>query len=169
MSTAHARAWRGAVPHQVVVVGIHPGQEPRVLDVANDLAQRLGTGLVGVWVDPSRVVVGREPNGSLDLTPLDPDDDDLLGEVPTTDDLEARLASQVAPAVPWRFVYTAGEVARALTSVCHDYDVALVVVGSRRPGLTGWMNEVVGGSVAGRLAHTQPRPIVVVPLTGETR
>ena len=169
MSTAHARAWRGPVPAQVVVVGIHPEQDLRVLGVATDLAQRLGAGLVGVWVDPSRVVVGREPNGSLDLTPLDPDGDDPLGEVPVADELEARLAGKVPAGVSWRFVYTAGEVAPALATVCHDYDVALVVVGSRRPGLAGWMNEAIGGSVAGRLAHTQALPVVVVPLPGDRR
>jgi nucleotide-binding universal stress UspA family protein len=169
MSRAHARAWRGAVPDQVVVAGIHPRQDLRVLGVANDLARRLGVGLVGVWVDPSRVVVGHEANGSLDLTPLDPDGEDLLGEVPTADDLEAHVAGQVAAGVSWRFVYTAGEVAPALAAVCHDYDVALVVVGSRRPGLGGWMNEVIGGSVAGRLAHTQSVPVVVVPLPGDPR
>ena len=169
MSTAHARPWHGSAPAQVVVVGIHPEQDLRVLAAASDLAQRLGTGLVGVWVDPSRVVVGHEPDGSLDLTPLDPDGDDVLGQVPAADDLEARLAQHVPPTVPWRFVYTAGEVAPALAAVAGEYDGELVVVGSRRPGLAGWMNEAIGGSVAGRLAHTQPLPVVVVPLPGDRR
>ena len=41
----------------------------------------------------------------------------------------------------------------------------MIVVGSRRAGLGGWMNHLVGGSTAGRLAHTQPIPVTIVPQT----
>lgn len=60
-------------------------------------------------------------------------------------------------------VYTVGETARALAAVAAQHDARLVAVGPRRPGLVGWMDEAVGGSVAGRLAHTQHRPVLIVP------
>jgi nucleotide-binding universal stress UspA family protein len=148
-----------------VVVGVHPDQDLRVLDAASDLAARLDHGLVAVWVDPTRRVVRRETDGTLDLTPIDPDDDDSLGQVAAADELADRIGLRLGDGRPvWRFVYSAGEIATELAAVSGQYAAAYVVVGSRRPGLTGWMNEAIGGSVAGRLAHTQSHPVVVVPL-----
>jgi nucleotide-binding universal stress UspA family protein len=39
----------------------------------------------------------------------------------------------------------------------------MIVVGARRSGLRGWTTNIVGGTVAGRLIHNQPRPVVVLP------
>ena len=39
----------------------------------------------------------------------------------------------------------------------------MIALGTRRAGLGGWMNHLVGGSTAGRLAHTQPVPVTIVP------
>ena len=44
-----------------------------------------------------------------------------------------------------------------------EVGAAMIVVGSRRPGLRSWATNVVGGTVAGRLIHNQPRPVVVLP------
>ncbi|MDM7831127.1 universal stress protein [Cellulomonas edaphi] len=165
MSTARSRGWSGPTPAEVVVVGVHAGQDARVVDSAADLAARLGAGLVAVWVDPGHMVVGREADGTLDLTPVDPDDDDVLGQIEAADELAERIGRHLAGAgTTWRFVYAAGEVASELARVSAQHPTVYVVVGSRRPGLTGWVNEAIGGSVAGRLAHTQPVPVVVVPL-----
>ena len=65
--------------------------------------------------------------------------------------------------MPWRFVYTVGEASQALARVGREADAAMIVVGSRRPGLGGWMNHLIGGSTAGHLAHTQPLPVTIVP------
>ncbi|WP_158580684.1 universal stress protein [Cellulomonas rhizosphaerae] len=164
MSTARSRAWSGAVPDEVVVVGVHPEQDVRVLAAAAGLATRVGAGLVCVWVDPTRRTVRRDDDGTLEMTPLDPDDEDAEQDA-EADEISNRIGRRLAGSGPaWRFVVAAGEIASELAAVSERYPTSYVVVGSRRPGLTGWMNEAIGGSVAGRLAHTQPHPVVVVPL-----
>jgi len=168
MSTVRARPWVGSAPAEVVLVAVHPDQDTRVLHTARDLAARVGAGLVCAWVDPSRRVSHREPDGTLDLSPIDPDADDELGPVGAADELADRIAAHLSDQ-PWRFVYLAGDVVPELVALSEAYAVVLVVVGSRRPGLAGWMNEAIGGSVAGRLAHTQSIPVVVVPLPGDGR
>jgi nucleotide-binding universal stress UspA family protein len=146
-----------------VLVGIEPGQSPRVVDEAAALAGSLHAGLVCVWVDPAHLVAEREPDGSVDLLPVDPDRDDRDDESPD-DAIAAVLAARLGPTgVPWRFVYATGEAARGLALVADEHDARMIVVGTHRPGLMHWMNQLVSGSVAGRLAHTQRRPVLLVP------
>ena len=64
---------------------------------------------------------------------------------------------------PWRFVYTVGEATHVLAAAAREHDAWMIAVGSRRSGLGGWMNHLVGGSTAGRLAHTQSIPVTIVP------
>lgn len=167
MSRTAPGPWHGE-PADVrpVVVGVHPGQRPRVLAAAAELAADLGAPLLCVWADPSRIPVAVEPDGTLVSTPLDPDavDDDggPAGVDELTAQLETRLPADGPPA--WRFLPAAGEPARALAAVAAREDGALLVIGARRPGVSGWMGRLVGGSVAGALAHTQARPVVVVPV-----
>jgi nucleotide-binding universal stress UspA family protein len=59
----------------------------------------------------------------------------------------------------------AGDIAHALGRLAEVLGSELIVVGSRRGGLRSSMHEFFGGSVAAHLAHRQPRPLVVVPLT----
>jgi nucleotide-binding universal stress UspA family protein len=123
----------------------------------------MGVGLICVWVDASHVYVDVEPDGTLDATPLDPDQDDQ-GAIGAEEDLERRLEKELADVeVPWLFVFTVGETVRALAAVADEHDARLIAVGPRQPGLAGWMNQLVGGSVAGRLAHTQHRPVLIIP------
>lgn len=166
MTTSLPHVWHGT--HHpgapVVVVGVTPGQPPAVVQVAADLAARMSADLVCVWADPSRVAVGRDEDGALRTVPLDPDavDDDALvpEEERTLDELEHALAGRT---LAWRFVYAVGEPARALDEAARDTDALLIAVGPRRPGLSGWMDRLVGGTVAGHLAHTQHRPVLVIP------
>jgi len=51
--------------------------------------------------------------------------------------------------------------------VGREEGAAMIVIGSRRPGLGGWMNHLIGGSTAGHLAHTQPLPVTIVPQAPE--
>ena len=146
-----------------VVVGVVPQQSADLVRRAASLARDMGAGLLCVWVDGSRALVGQDDDGTLLTTPVDPDQDDdsaVLAEDRLLRHLEDVLAES---SVSWRFVYTVGEVARGLSGVADQNDAALIVVGTRRPGLAGWMNQLVGGSVAGRLAHTQHRPVTVIP------
>ena len=163
MSRSFPRPWSAPAPEHPVLVGVEPGQSPRVVAEAAALAASLRTGLVCVWVDPAHLVAEREPNGSVDLLPVDSDRDDDEDESPD-DAVASRLAARLGPTgVPWRFVYVTGEAARGLASVADEHDARLIVVGTHRPGLAHWMNQVMSGSVAGRLAHTQRRPVLLVP------
>ena len=50
-----------------------------------------------------------------------------------------------------------------LTLVADEHDARTIAVGTRRPGVVHRMNQVVAGSVAGRLAHARRRPGLLVP------
>lgn len=124
----------------------------------------LDAGLACVWVDPTRVSVGFGPGGAIEATLVDPDNDSDLDEsIDDVDMLERlRRVLDVEP-VPWRFVYRTGDITRGLTQMAGELDAVAIAVGTRRPGFAGWMDEAIGGSLAGRLAHTQERPVIVVP------
>ena len=163
MSHSFPHPWSAPAPAHPLLVGVEPGQSPRVVEEAAALAKSLGTGLVCVWVDPAHLVAEREPDESVDLVPVDPDHDEGDDEAPD-DAIAARLAARLDPTgVPWRFVYATGEAARGLASVADQHDARMIVVGTHRPGLVHWMNQVVSGSIAGRLARTQRRPVLLVP------
>jgi nucleotide-binding universal stress UspA family protein len=165
MSRSQPHHWHGgAAPHgRPVVVGVAPGQRSQVVREAGALARSMGVGLICVWSDASHVYVGQEPDGTVDATPLDPDQDDA-GVVTAEAELEHRLERDLADVdVPWLFVYTVGEIVRALDTMAVEHDARLIAVGPRQPGFAGWMNQVIGGSIAGRLAHTQHRPVLIVP------
>ena len=158
-----SRPWSAPVSGRPVVVGVEPSQSDRVIEEAAGLARSLGTGLVCVWVDPAHLVAEREPDGSIDLLPVDSDHDERDDGSPD-DAVAARLAARLGPTgLPWRFVYATGEAARGLRAAADEHDARMIVVGTHRTGLAHWMNQVIGGSVAGRLAHTQPRPVLLVP------
>lgn len=166
MSRSRPHHWHGgeAPSGRPVVVGVVPGQPPWVVQQAAELALATGGGLVCAWVDGSRVLVGEEPDGTITTTPLDPDQDDDGRRLAAEKEMNRHLKHDlVVVDVPWLFVYTVGEAARGLTAVADEHDARVIAVGPRRPGIGGWMNQVVGGSVAGRLAHTQHRPVMIIP------
>ena len=163
MTITRDHPWVGEPQENPLVVGIEADQDPRVLERAREFAEQLRTGMLCVWVDPGHVVASAEMAGAGSI-PVGPDQ----GEADTTE-AESALIDHVrhqleGRQVPWRFVYTAGEVARGLSRVAREYQAPMMVVGSRRPGFAGWMNELIGGSVGGHLAHTQDIPVLVVPL-----
>ena len=72
--------------------------------------------------------------------------------------IAARLAARLGPTgLPWRFVYTTGEAARGLSLVADEHDARMIVVGTHRPGLMHWMNQLVSGSVAGAVRFSRRR------------
>ncbi len=163
MTRAVSHPWSAPAAGRPVVVGVEPSQDPWVVREAASIARSLGVGLVAAWIDPTHMVAEREPDGSLDLVPVDSDRDEEGDEAPD-DALFRRLAATLDPTgVPWRFVYATGEPARGLRAVADEADAVLVAVGTRRPGFGFWMNQLVGGSVAGRLAHLQHRPVLLIP------
>ena len=148
-----------------VVVGVTPRQPERVVREAARLAGVFGARLVCAHVDPGSYVVGERADGSVETRPVDPDavdweptafDPELAGRI------EAWAGEQ---SVPVEFRALAGDIGQALGRLAAALDAELIVVGSRRGGLRSSMHEFLGGSVAVHLAHRQPRPVVVVPLT----
>ncbi|KQY22059.1 hypothetical protein ASD16_15545 [Cellulomonas sp. Root485] len=171
MTRSAPHAWHGSPTPgaPTVVVGVVPRQAPVVVRGAADLARALGGSLVCVWADPARTFVAQEPDGTLVTTPLDPDhvdsrEGDGVAETAMADELVRDLEGHD---VAWRFVYTVGEASRALARVGREEGATMIVIGSRRPGLGGWMNHLIGGSTAGHLAHTQPLPVTIVPQAPE--
>ncbi|SKC57091.1 universal stress protein [Krasilnikoviella flava] len=139
-----------------VLVGVPHDHRPSVPRRAADLAAALGAELLCVTVDEASVRVS-----SGGVAPVDPD-----AGSPAADDGDAHDALAAALAgspVPWRLERTAGDPAAELARLAAAHDAVLIVVGARRPGVLGWATHLVGGTVAGRLVHDQPRPVVVLP------
>jgi nucleotide-binding universal stress UspA family protein len=160
--------WPEATPEHVIVVGVDVEQQGNVLPRAAALATQMSAGLVCAWVDATQVIYGASIDGTRLITPLDPDQTAGSNEV-LRDRVAAHVAEQLRDSdVPWRVESTVGDIASGLTEIATDWDAQLIVVGSRRPGFSGWMNEVIGGSIAGHLVHTQARPVLIVPCTKES-
>ncbi|TDE88816.1 universal stress protein [Occultella glacieicola] len=159
-----SRPWSGDAPEHPLVVGVEPDQTPQVPTRAAEIAATMGTGLLCTWVDGTQIAASEGLvgiDGTLPTVPLDPDraDDDDTVEL-----LVARLTGVLAPTgVPWALEYRIGEVTRGLAVAAAEHGASMIVVGTRRPGFGGWMNELIGGSVAGHLAHTQDVPVLVIP------
>ena len=144
-----------------VVVGVDH-KHPDLARRAASLVQSLGGSLIElvcVWVDETAVSDSRGFTVS-----VDPDiavSSDAYGA-----DVLAGLNRAMADVgLPWSALRGAGDPAAELGRVADEVGAAMIVVGSRRPGLRGWTTNLVGGTVAGRLIHNQQRPVVVLPET----
>lgn len=128
------------------------------------MAGAMDAGLRCLWVDSTQIIFDTGADGSILTTPLDPDQLGADAAVLEPDLLDLVAAAMAGSPVTWRLDHASGDVATALAKAAHQWQAAMVVVGTRRPGFAGWMNEVVGGSIAARLAHTQERPVLLVPV-----
>jgi nucleotide-binding universal stress UspA family protein len=142
-----------------VVVGVDH-KHPDLARRAASLVQSLGGSLIElvcVWVDETAVSDSRGFTVS-----VDPDiavSSDAYGA-----DVLAGLNRAMADVgLPWSALRGAGDPAAELGRVADQVEAAMIVVGARRSGLRGWTTNIVGGTVAGRLIHNQPRPVVVLP------
>jgi nucleotide-binding universal stress UspA family protein len=109
--------------------------------------------------------VAEHPDGSVESRPIDPDQPDWNAAV-----FNGGLAHRIhevadKEGVRVEFRELAGDVAHALGRLAEVIDAEMIIVGSRRGGLRSTMHDFFGGSVAAHLAHRQPRPVVVVPLS----
>ncbi|MEO7148122.1 MAG: universal stress protein [Terrimesophilobacter sp.] len=148
-----------------VVVGIVPNQPDRVLLTAANLAAKFDGELVCAHVDVERYTIEASADGTVIAFPVDPDVAELVRE-----EFDPSLAKHVRAVladtnVRWTLRELAGEPANELSRLADEVDAALIVVGSRQPGLRAGVREFFSGSVAANLAHRQGRPIVVVPLS----
>ena len=145
-----------------IVVGVNHHQSDVVLHQAVRFAQAFGAELVCAHVDVGRYVVEERPDGAVVSRPLDPD----LPELSDSDFdpvLADHIRGLVAP-LEVTFRELAGDRAYALTRLAEICGAQMIVVGTRRRGVRSTLKEFLGGSVAAQLAHTQPRPVVVVPV-----
>jgi nucleotide-binding universal stress UspA family protein len=146
-----------------ILVGVTPGQPPVVLEAAARFARAFEAELVCTYVDAGRVITSFDPDGALLTTPIDPDGDE--GELRFPVDLEADIADRLGGSgVAWTTTVVAGEPADALRREAERVSAELIVLGTRERGRWQGVVDFFAGSLAARLAHRQPRPVVVVPV-----
>lgn len=151
-------------PRGVLVAAISGNTAPLVLREATDLAAALSTDVLAVHVDPSRRVVARHPDGTVDSVPIDPDADDQP-DTRAADALRRVVDHLPHSSATVTLVTTAGDPAEEIARLAEHFHARLIVVGTREPGLAHHLAEFFTGSVAARLAHQQPRPVLVIPFT----
>lgn len=147
-----------------IIVGVEPGQPPAVADTAARFAERFGAELVCAMVDTSRYTVEERADGTVVSMPIDPD----LADV-GVGDFDPELLTAISEVmedwpVQWSARVLAGGAAQELAQLATKLDAAMIIVGTREPGFKAIVTEFFTGSVAVQLAHSQHRPVVVVPL-----
>lgn len=148
-----------------VVVGVTAQQPPAVVDHAVRFARHFEAVLVCAHVAEGYYVVAEHANGSVESRPMDSDGPDWDTAVFDADLADRLRVLARAEQVAVEFRQLAGETGRALSRLAEVLDAEMIVVGSRRGGLRASMHEFFSGSVAVHLAHRQPRPLVVIPVT----
>lgn len=147
-----------------VIVGVIADQPREVLVQSAMFAKALGTRLVCVWVDPSSYLGPSEPDGTRELVPLDPDSYESTSEQ-AGGEIQAQLRQLLdGEQVDWTFKTLAGDPARSISALASRRAASLIVVGTREPGFSARLEELLGGSVAVHLAHHQKCPVLVIPL-----
>ena len=148
-----------------IVAGVVPGQPELVVLTAASWAKALGVSLFLGYVDRTRVTIEEYPDGTVRHAEVDTDAvDDSWRE--RSDQIEKFLAALLeGSGVPWHFRYLAGRPDRALTHLARAVDASALVVGTHEPGVSSRWHDLLEGSIGGRLAHHQHRPVLVVPLT----
>jgi nucleotide-binding universal stress UspA family protein len=149
-----------------VVVGVTRQQPPIVVQWAARFARQVGAALVCAHVEAANYVVEEHPDGSVESRPIDPDVPDWDTAV-FDSGLAARIGDLARDAgISVEFRELAGDIGHALARLAEVLEAEMIIVGSRRgAGLRSGMREFFGGSVAVHLAHRQPRPVVVIPLS----
>ena len=150
---------------RTIVVGVTAHQPDRVFREASRFARAFDASLVCAHVDPGAYVVDEYPDGSVESRPIDPDAVEWNGPAFAADLAGLIETMALEETVTVEFRELAGDIAHALVRLAEVLGAELIVVGSRRGGLRSSMHEFFGGSVAAHLAHRQPRPLVVIPLS----
>ena len=148
--------------HGAVIAGVIPDQSTRVLTEAARYAKLMGVTLVVVHVDVTRFVTYEDPDGYVHSAPIDVNIAAGEGEL---DRVRAMADTALAGhGLKWTVRQLVGDPAMALKHLADQLDAKLIVVGTRKRGIGESIREFFTGSVAARLAHRQPRSILVVPL-----
>ncbi len=150
------------VTQHAVLVGVTHSQPESVVRQAGKLARLVDASLVCVHVDTTVLATSLYPDGGLGSVPAQTGFD----EVPSFDrELAERIESVLSEHPPARIEYVelTGSPAEALAEIATASQARYIVVGARKPGLSSTIGEFFNGSVAARLAHIQPAPVLVVP------
>lgn len=146
-----------------ILAGVVPDQPVAVVQRAAEIAAALGVELVCAYVDVSSYASAESRRGD-ELRPIDPDGvyDDAGA---AANGIRARLGRVLPPYnIGWSFRVLVGDPAAALGRAGESISASMIVVGTREPGFTHRLEELLTGSVATHLAHRQHRSVLVVPL-----
>ena len=108
------------------------------------------------------VTVVRPPEGWWGIVGSPPPADSLVSSMSEAQRgiLDVTIAGIDLEGVDWSSSEEIGEPASALSDVCREKEADVLVVGRRGAGL---VERLVMGSVADRLAHYAPCPVLIVP------
>jgi nucleotide-binding universal stress UspA family protein len=140
----------------VVVVGVDGSeQSTRAAGVASGLARDADAFLV-------IVTVVRPPEGWWGIVGSPPPADALTSSMSKAQQgiLDVAVEQVDLEGVRWEATEEIGEPASALADVCRERDADVLVVGRRGAGI---VERLVMGSVADRVAHYAPCPVLIVP------
>ena len=140
---------------RVVVVGIDGSeQSAHAAQAAADLSRNNEAKLYVV-------TVVRPPEGCWGIVGSPPPADVLTSSMSEAQQgiLDATIAGLDLEGVEWEATEEIGEPASALADVCRELEADLLVVGRRGAGL---VERLVMGSVADRVAHYAPCPVLIV-------
>ncbi|MGI6877263.1 universal stress protein [Microbacterium sp. gxy059] len=145
-----------------VVVGAVPGAPGHVVQEAAALARTFGVPLLVVYVDVTRFIAGSEDAEKVLSYPIDIEV--ARGELDAVAEETARHLDDVE--VDWAVRQVVGDPASALRKIAREADARMIVVGTRKRGVSEALREMFYGSVARRLSHRQETPVLVVPPPG---
>lgn len=156
--------------HSHVIVAVaaeNTAKVTQLVQVAATFAERFDAELVCANVNPSRYTIDYRSDQTVVTMSIDAD---RSGE--RVEEFDTALAEAIATAlkdspVPWSLRALAGGTSQELGRLAHRIDAAMIIVGTKEPGIQGSLHELINGSVAVSLAHHQHRPVVVVPLAAE--
>ncbi|NQV05728.1 universal stress protein [bacterium] len=140
----------------VVVVGIDGSERSlRAAQVAADLARVHSARLV-------IVTVVRPPEGWWGIVGSPPPAEALASSMSEAQKgiLDVAMHGLDLDGLEWEATEEIGDPASALSDVCRDRDADVLVVGRRGAGV---LERLVIGSVADRLTHYAPCPVMIVP------
>jgi nucleotide-binding universal stress UspA family protein len=144
-----------------VIVGVVPGEPPRVAQEAARYAKAFKVPVIVANVDVTRFVAYEDPDGSVqtavDLAALGREEEVAQVTAETTAALEEC-------GVRWTLRQLVGDPALALKGLAEQVNARLIVVGTRKRGFGETIREFFTGTVAARLAHRPTRPVLVVPI-----
>jgi nucleotide-binding universal stress UspA family protein len=150
-----------------LIVGVYPGQNGRVVLEAALIADELGLGLICAYVEFNSYLTEWGPAPGRREASLHPTNLDGIDERVALDLAESIRETLGGAAQSWQLRILAGDPPKALARLADEVDARLLAVGTRSPGFARTVGEGLAGSVATRLSHTQPRPVLVIPVDHE--